>query len=183
MGLSGSVPLAKAVGGLQQANGAYYSNPWGTKANIETANPQIRAGGYQFSWVRTTVQYEPGGGTNNYVEIGWYKDGGSGTISVTVVSDLNGIHFQQSYNIHPTPGSSHSYELLWNTSNSGYDARYDGVLVVNRPGPLSLTRVFCGGETGDSINAIGVSGCLSNQYANTSSGSWPRLTISGRTYA
>lgn len=156
-----------AVSYLVNAIGAYNGNPWGTKADIETANPQIRDGAY--SWARATVQYNQGS-TNYYAEIGWFKDGSG--IHVHVTSQSSGGHFDLNYSQQPAVGSRHNYSALWNSSLNGYDLKYDGTLITNRPASLVLTRVFSGGEAYSSADAIGISGCLNNQYASTSGGGW-----------
>ncbi len=155
---------------LPNATGNYDGNWWGTKSDIETANPQVRDGGY--SWVRATVQYNPQDSINYYAEVGWYKNS-QGTISVHVVSqDPSSGHFEKDFSFRPTPGSTHNYQLIWDSFYSGYTMTYDGFIVTNRPASASLTRVFCGAEAYTDANAIGVSGCLNNQYASTTSGGW-----------
>lgn len=160
---------AKSPDALVNAIGAYNSNPWGSQARITTANPYIGDGAY--SWVRTAVQYNPvGSGTNYYAEIGWWKD--STGIHVHVVSNSPIEYFSLSYSQQPVNGTTHTYQVFWNSGLNGYDLRYDGALITNRSASLTLTRVTCGGEANSSANAIGISTCKRNKYANSSTGNW-----------
>ncbi len=164
------IPRVQAAS-LVNAIGAYDSNPWGTKAAIGTADPQINDGIFGFSWARATVQYNPpGSGTNYFAEIGWWKD--ITGIHVHVIAQWNGGRFEQSYSQQPAVGSSHNYVVLWNSSQNCYDLKYDGTVITCKPASLTLTRVFSGGEASSSSNAIGISNCLNNYYASTNGGGW-----------
>lgn len=160
---------ANALDFYVNAIGYYPSNPLGTRADIQTANPTIRDVGFGYSWARATVQNES---LNYYAEIGWMKlmQGSTYTTLVHVTSQSASGHWEGNFPYYPTVGSYHNYSLLWNSSLNGYDLRYDGTYITNRPASYNLTRVFSGGEAFTSGDAIGISYCLNNQFAV--SGGW-----------
>jgi hypothetical protein len=164
--LSTGVPQAQADG-VVNAIGAYNSNWWGTRADIETALPQIRDGGW--SWARASVQYNPAG-HNDYAEVGWYKTTLWRSVYVSVQNGAS--HFESAYSYFPLTGSTHKYTVTWSTSGQCWRLLYDGTQVTCRASSVALTRIFSGGEASSSQNAIGISGCLNNQYQATSGGSW-----------
>lgn len=165
-----ALPQAALALTLPQAIGYYSVNPYGNRAYIETADPQIRDGG--FSWVRATVQYSSGG-ANYFAEIGWMKYPAqcpNQPICVYLTSrDPTYGYYSLATGYNPGVGGTHPYTLRWNSSANGYDTYYDTLYVDTRPASYTLTRVFCGGEASTDANAIGISGCLKNQYATSGS--------------
>jgi hypothetical protein len=172
-------PTATQAPPNYQAIGYYAAGPspnvqYGAKAQIETADPRVAAG--DISWVRTAVQYNPNGGPSYFAEIGWMKhDDGSFTVHITSTDPTQpaGTFISTDYPQYaPSVGSTHGYQVLWNPGASAYDLFYDGIFVAQRAAFPILTRVSCGGETLKSASAMGISGCLNNQYATNATGSW-----------
>jgi hypothetical protein len=148
----------------------YYSaNPYGTQADITTPDPQLRGGGW--SWVRIAVQYSPSEDINYFAEIGPYKDATGVHINVSWAYPSVDFMQQVYRGYNPSIGVNYHYEILWHSGND-YDMYYNGNKVTTVTANLALTDVLCGGETYSNQNAIGISGCLNNQYAASSKGGW-----------
>lgn len=157
-------PYPDQVNAIGYLNG----NHWGIRTFIETAIPQVRDGG--ISWVRSAAQYNPAGGQNDFVEIGWVVSAQSSTPIVSVTSHDPSMPADQylslTYPYYPSVGSTHVYRVYLNNNTGLWDTYYDDVYVTSRPmnDLYQTTRIFSGGEASSSANAIGVSGCLYNQY-------------------
>jgi hypothetical protein len=171
-----SVPDVLGQGtSLVSAIGAWDNTYWGTLTDIETADPQIRDGGY--SWVRTAVQYNPSGGPNYFAEVGWMKHA-DGSITAHIASlDPNLTDpFEMDYpSYSPGVGSTHRYIVNWDGGVNAYDLFYDGNYITSRQAFYgTITRTISGGEASSSANAMGVSGCLNNYYqaVNGDPNSW-----------
>jgi hypothetical protein len=145
-------------------NGTYY----GSRASIETSDPQIRD--LLWSIVRTFSQNQ-NAEHNWYAEMGWYK--GIDTAwspKVTAIASGSSGNLKRYYNI-LSIGSTHDCYVKHNGSNV-WGFFFDGTQKVTMNlGFSSTTRVCSGGEASTSANAIGISGCLNNKR-RSSSGTW-----------
>ena len=149
------------------AIGYIYENSTALQARIETADPQIRDGGWSavriFGWV-------PGVTAGN-VECGWVKVA-DGSIYGFTQSKVQGQVPTWSFWGLQHPMETHTYRIKRKGSGTGrwkyyiddisdpIDTRYAGFDVA--------FMVGSGGEVTSTANAMGVSGCLDNQYRDTS---------------
>jgi hypothetical protein len=159
------VPVAWGDPGYPNAFGYIEQDSTALQARIETADPQIRDG--HWSAVRI-VGHTPFDAT---VECGWIKYANGNIYGFTQSKVAGGaptgkLHGQQ------YPGQTHTYRIKRKGSGTGrwkyyiddlsspIDTRYAGFDVAKEVG--------CGGEAYSTLNAIGVSGCLDNQYRDLS---------------
>lgn len=137
----------------------------GAKAEIETADPQIRDV-IGFSIVRVFAQHETAD-HNWFAEVGWWKGFETGYVlrGVAIWNGPGGhdYEFYEELDI----GSEHTYRVRRRPSATSTKWAFiiDGVKkIVRDVGFTSTTRVCSGGETSSILNAMGVSGCLRNKH-------------------
>lgn len=135
-------------------------------AVIETADPQIRDGGW--SWVRVFASHQVYKDHNWFAEIGWEKTA-DGKFWVLCTWQSSGgydkEHFQRSDIRNPI---SHSYRVKHKGGGTGrWKFYYDDMsspITTRWTGFDTGNVVGSGGEASSPQNAIGVSGCLNNRY-------------------
>lgn len=168
---------------MPNAVGSLHQNVWGSEADIEVANPQLRDCGYDhcFSMIRTYVQNLDG--HNWFVEMGWIKGYPCGILAgpkvVKLKNDANSWGFT-CFGTAINPGETHHFAVINASptlpSTTTWDVWVDGTLVDAEDANFSTTtRIRCGGETSSEDNAMGVGACLNNKYRPyNSSNYWDR---------
>jgi len=153
------VPVVWGDPDYPNAIGYISDNVTALQTRIETADPQIRDG--RWSCVRIAGRTP----FNETVECGWIKYA-SGEIYGFTQSKVAGQDPTGKLHGRQYPGQTHTYQIKRKGAGTGRWKYYiDGIQVDTRYAGFDVAKeVGCGGEVYSTANAMGVSGCLDNQW-------------------
>lgn len=120
----------------------YYSNSSypcieGSQNYILARNPTTAVSGFSSAWAGTT--FENGSGTDYYLgQIGWNKDGPSGSYYNFAQVVHNDSVYKNGDFTGPSPGTWHWYKVTYTYSNNTFHMFYDGTNYYNWQAPTQL---------------------------------------------
>lgn len=159
------VPVVWGDPDYPNAIGYISDNVTAIQARIETADPQIRDGYWSVVRIAGRTPF------NDNVECGWIKlgwrfpDPGPGIYGFTQ-SRIDDYPPTVKYHGRQYPMETHTYLIKYKGIGTGRWKYYiDGIQVDTQYAGFDVAKeVGCGGEVYSTENAMGVSGCLDNQW-------------------
>lgn len=158
--IADAYPPGRAYAHSRLTQGGYY----GVSASLETANPQVRDGGFSAEavWI---------GESAKYIELGWRKESWMGEPQYYYGFWDGGGWFSGPHWLGtPGVGSTHRYRIE-RSSGDAWDLYIDDQRKATVYLSMAGSLLDAGGEVFSGSNAIGISGHLSLRY-RTSSGCW-----------